>query len=204
MDFLKILEALSYVATILGAAGLLFALRSWRSTRDTLYHEVITSCTSRFQELSPKLAQLPLSKEAVQKYLELCNEELFYFESKFLPQPIIDEWLDGMLSFILLRRKDGSLFQLQEPRPAPESDASPPFSAEHRQLLENYPRLDYAFQLTPTAEAKIRRVEKENDADAARAQMVLTVLANLQLYQEQPFLKHLRRARKLGSKLRSR
>ncbi|MCR5886676.1 hypothetical protein LRS06_02575 [Hymenobacter sp. J193] len=204
MTLLQLLEALSYIATILGAGGLLFALRSWQSSRDSLHHQVIINCTSRFQELSPKLAQLPLANEALQQYLELCNEELFYFESNFLPQPIIDEWLDGMLSFICLRRKDGSYFQLVATTSSSVPDLSPPFSAEHQLLLENYPRLDYAFQLTPKAEKAIDNVLQQHGSKAARAQMVLTVIDNLQSYKEEPFLKHLRRARKVINKLKSR
>ncbi|MBC6612418.1 hypothetical protein H8B15_15955 [Hymenobacter sp. BT507] len=205
MTLLCILEALDHIATILGVAGILFALLSWRSSRNSFHHTVITSCTSRFQELSLKLlTQLPLSKEAVQQYLELCNEELFYFESKFLPQPIIDEWLDGMLSFIHLRREDGSLFQLAEVTPSPETDLSPPFPAEYQQFLQNYPRLNYAFRVTPAAEKTINSVHSEYGSDAARAEMVLTVLANLRSYKEQPFLKHLHRARTtMGSNVRN-
>ncbi|MCB2411037.1 hypothetical protein [Hymenobacter lucidus] len=190
------LESLAHIATILGAVGLLFALLTWQGSRKSFHHAVITNCTTRFQKLSSKLGQLPLTTETVQQYLELCNEELFYFESDFLPQPIIDEWLDGMLSFISLRREDDeSLFQLPQVSAQPDTDLSPPFSAEQYLLLKNFPRLYYAFRLTLQAEKVIIGVQRKYGPDAARAQMVLTVIDNLHSYKEQPFLKHLHRTR---------
>lgn len=190
------LESLAHIATVLGAVGLLFALLTWRGSRNSFHHAVITSCTTRFQKLSPKLGQLPLKTKTVQQYLELCNEELFYFESDFLPQPIIDEWLDGMLSFISLRRvSDESLFELLKAPPQPAPDLSPPLSTEQYLLLKNFPRLYYAFRLSPQAEKTILSVQRQHGPDAARAQMVLTVIDNLHSYKEQPFLKHLHRTR---------
>lgn len=193
--YMTLLNLVSQVATILGVIGLWIAFRSLRNSRDTFHHGVITSCTDRFQHLSPKLSQLPLSDEALQQYLELCNEEVFYFENDYLPQAIIDEWLDGMLSYISLRRGDGSFFQLSQIPAQSIPDLSPLLSVEQHQLLENYPRLKYAFSLSQQDELKIQQVQQQWGNDAARAQMVLTVLGNLKVYQQQPFLEHLRRVR---------
>jgi hypothetical protein len=94
------LEIISQLATIAGVLGLLGAFLSWRQSRDTFHQAVIVSCTTRFQKLSPKLQANELSAKTVTQYLELCNEELFYFEKKYLLQAIIDEWVEGMVGLI--------------------------------------------------------------------------------------------------------
>ncbi len=42
-------------------------------------------------------------------YIDLCNEELFYYQMEYVPDQIMDEWIDGMLSYLPLYDRDGHL-----------------------------------------------------------------------------------------------
>ena len=39
-------------------------------------------------------------QEAIKQYIDLCNEELFYFKHGYLPEEIVNEWLDGMIYYL--------------------------------------------------------------------------------------------------------
>lgn len=189
------LEIISQLATIAGVLGLLGALFSWRQSRDTFHQGVIVSCTTRFQKLSPKLQVDDLSAKTIMQYLELCNEELFYFEKKYLPQAIIDEWVEGMVGLIGLWCNNELLPSTSQAPAEVHKTASRLYQA-----AVGYPRLCHAFTIKPEAKRRIEQAgndalaykQGQAKADVMRAQMVLEVLANLRQYQQLPFYTYLR------------
>lgn len=189
----SLLETISQVATIAGAAGVLLAYLTLLQSRNSFHQTIIVSCTKRFQKLSPKLQGNDISDKTVQQYLELCNEELFYFEQKYLPQGIIDEWVEGMVSLIGVWHGGQCLLP-----------ASPHATLFYQQAKE-YPRLRHTFTLSGHAQHQVAQAAHhqpaEQQADRQRAQAVLEVLANLRQYQQQPFYAYLtsRRRERLGS-----
>ena len=95
-DFIEVL------VWIVGAGSLAFAAYTYYLSKKQLNFAVIISCTERFQRI---MAQLKSTDEeertrAVKQYVDLCHEELFYFRHKYLPDEIIDEWLDGMIYYL--------------------------------------------------------------------------------------------------------
>jgi hypothetical protein len=198
------IETVSQLATIIGVLSLIGALYAWRQSRDTFHQAVIVSCTNRFQKLSPSLQLDKLSSDVIQQYLELCNEELFYFEKQYLPQPVIDEWVEGMLSNIGLWCDSKLLLLPKCPARSPQEQADAEMVAGRMyQEADSYPRLYYAFTITSKARLRIEQAAKHEPeyrtgkakAAVERAQMILEVLTNLQHYQKQPFYDYLRRRR---------
>lgn len=196
MPFLAFLFMMSLAeaanwATIAGAVGIVLAVISLYITRNTFHQNVIASCANRFQKLAPKLANPKPS--TVQKYLELCNEELFYFEAGYLPQPVVDEWVEGMLGCIGFWRGGQMLTLFESLTPSR-------LAIDWKTQLGSYPRLQYAFTLADSGQQRIIAarqwdVSNEDKDAAARAQAVLEVLRNLSCYQKQSFFRHLRRVR---------
>ncbi|MEL7342839.1 MAG: hypothetical protein AAGM67_20310 [Bacteroidota bacterium] len=94
-----LLEFFSFIATIIGGIAILFAVRDYSISRKQLHLSVLQSCVSRFREhfmdLNPESPPL-----LVRDYLDLVNEEMFYFEQQYLPLEVAHEWLDGMIHFI--------------------------------------------------------------------------------------------------------
>ncbi|HZB10109.1 MAG TPA: hypothetical protein VE525_13465 [Rubrobacter sp.] len=40
--------------------------------------------------------------QAKKRYVDLCNEQLFYFRSGYLPREVIEEWLESMIDYLPL------------------------------------------------------------------------------------------------------
>jgi hypothetical protein len=90
------------LASLAGALSLAYVAYTYHLNKKQLNFSVITSCTERFQRI---MGQLKAANEAerkftVKQYIDLCNEELFYFKHKYLPDEIIDEWIDGMIYYL--------------------------------------------------------------------------------------------------------
>jgi hypothetical protein len=155
-------DLIEVIVWIVGAASLAFAAYTYRLTKNQFNFAVITSCTERFQRI---MAELKSSNgdqrlRAIKQYIDLCNEELFYFKNNYLPQEVIDEWIDGMV-FYLPHFLEGE-----------NVNQSSDYLSEIIQsnLLEDYPRIRQAFIVT-------KKYDLANEDE--RAELVRTVKRNL-------------------------
>ncbi len=136
----EVLESLAYLAQIVAVGVLIYAARSYLLQRQQLNYDVITNCTQRFQEILPGLYSDD-DKEREQskiRYVDLCNEELFYFAEGYVPPDVIREWIDGMVLY-LPHHNDGAWC------PTPEDH-----DERHRispQLLDRYSRISKIFDV---------------------------------------------------------
>ncbi len=95
-------DIIEVLAWIVGAGSLAFATYTYRLNRSQFNFAVMTSCVDRFQRI---IAQLKYGndqerEQALRQYIDLCNEELFYFQNRYLPDEVIDEWLEGMIGYL--------------------------------------------------------------------------------------------------------
>lgn len=96
---------------------------------------------------------------AAKRYVDLCNEEIFYFKHNYLPNEIVDEWLEGMIYYLPHLTEDGQ--NLNE-------DDSCLRQIHNESLLDDYPRLTHAFTVSrmydlgrkPDREALIRSIRQ--------------------------------------------
>jgi hypothetical protein len=155
-------DLIEVIAWIVGAASLAFAAYTYRLNKNQLDFAVITSCTERFQRITTALKSSNGDEKLreIKQYIDLCNEELFYFKNGYLPQEVIDEWIDGMV-FYLPHFKDGENIN-------PSSD----YISEIIQLnlLEDYPRIRRAF---------IVKKKYDLTSESERAELVRVVKRNL-------------------------
>ena len=130
-------DLIEVVVWIVGAGSLAFAAYTYYLSKKQFNFTVITSCTDRFQKI---MGQLKSGNEderlrAIKQYVDLCHEELFYFKNKYLPDEVIDEWIEGMI-YYLPHFKAGE-----------NVNRSSDYLAEviDENLLEDYPRIRNAF-----------------------------------------------------------
>jgi hypothetical protein len=97
-----ILESLAYVAQIIAVGVLIYAARAYVLQRQQLNFDVVTNCNQRFQAILPGLFSDDGEerKQAKIRYVDLCNEELFYFSEGYVPSDVIEEWIDGMVLYL--------------------------------------------------------------------------------------------------------
>lgn len=91
------IEIASLIIQSLVVVGLFTAIRQLSLNRKQLHLETIRYCVTKFQELQVN-NQSDIS--VLEKYLDLCNEELFYIKNGYLPKAVAYDWLDGLLDFM--------------------------------------------------------------------------------------------------------
>lgn len=131
-DFLEIF------VWLVGAGSVIYASYSYKTSQKQLNFAVIVSCTERFQKIMPQLKSEDTKEKqrAIKAYVDLCNEELFYFKHKYLPEEIVEEWLDGMI-YYLPHFKNGRNVNDSE-HCLKEVDAK---------MLGEYPQIKKAFEI---------------------------------------------------------
>lgn len=124
---------------LVGAGSLIYAANSYKTSQKQLNFAVIISCTERFQKIMPQLKSTYTDERerAIKAYVDLCNEELFYFKHDYLPKEIIGEWLDGMI-YYLPYFKNGINVNNSEHCLAEIDD----------EMLEEYPQIKEAFEIS--------------------------------------------------------
>jgi hypothetical protein len=117
----------------------------------------------------------------VRQYLDLCNEELFYFQNRYLPTEVEVEWLDGMLEFIPLREaaapiKAGKVYFTSAASVEQEGGyfSSLPFWS----IVNSYPRLKAVFEASPACWNKI---EQSSDGQM-RARVIAQLRRQIRRY----------------------
>lgn len=125
---------------IFGVAALIFTAYNYYLTRKQLNFTVIINCAERFQKIFPQLKSQNQDEKlkAVKLYVDLCNEELFYFKYKYLPDEIVDEWIDGMIFYLPHLLNDSNV----------NTDESYLREITDNNLLRDYPRTQKAFEVT--------------------------------------------------------
>ena len=72
-------------------------------------------------------------------YLELTNEELFYFQHDYLPLEIAKEWIDGMIDFLPITNSKSEIIN--------EHHCIKYFVDHREEMFRGYPRIKHAFDL---------------------------------------------------------
>lgn len=135
-NFKDIVELISWG---IAAGSLLIATRAYVVGKSQFNFDVIINCTDRFQNIMAELraAQGEDRIIALKKYIDLCNEELFYFKNKYLPEEVIDEWLEGMVFYLPIYNKSENVFISSKYAP----------DIVEQNLLNDYPRIKTAFSV---------------------------------------------------------
>jgi hypothetical protein len=90
-------EVGSYIFTILGFIAIISSIIALFISRNQMRFTVIARCVDIFRDhyadISPESNQ-----EKCLKYMDFINEELFYFQHRYIPKSVALEWIDGMLN----------------------------------------------------------------------------------------------------------
>ena len=95
----------------------------------------------------------------LKKYVDLTNEEFFYFQRAYIPKEVIVEWMDSIVDFFPIYVGGSDV---------PVNYAKMRFRQIHdEKMLEGYPRLKKAFTLT------------EGKSNLNRSELIKMITANL-------------------------
>jgi len=143
---------------IIGSLFLVMAVISYWLSRKNLNFNVIFNCNKRFQEIRTGINKS--NADSAKRYVDLCNEEIFYYEHSFVPDEIIKEWIDGMIFYI------------------PHYTSKDNFYTEaklHNYIIKEdefneYPRLEKAFKVK-----RLRNIKNEKE----REELVSEIMNNI-------------------------
>jgi hypothetical protein len=129
------------IALLIGTTAIIYGVFSYRVARNQFNFSVMISCIERFQEVLPQIASedSKVRLQAVGRYIDLCNEELFYFKYHYVPEEVVDEWIEGMAFYLPWFNKEGRNLN---PKALQE--------IEQHNMMHDYPRVRRAFEVTRT------------------------------------------------------
>lgn len=138
-ELLNWTQLIANVATALGIIGFAFFYFTHQQNQRQFMFTVMLSCIERFQRLFPIIRDDSEDLERVKKYIDLTNEEFFYFQRKYVPREVMIEWMDSIIEMVPIY-SDGS------DQPINVDSRLIRLVHENR-LLDGYPRLKNAFSL---------------------------------------------------------
>ena len=162
------------VTEVITAIGVLIAVTAYGITRKSLYLTTIEKCIEGFRNLK-NLNKQP-SQEEIEKYIDLVNEELFYFQHGYLPIEIADEWIDGMIDFLPVFNKKWNVLN--------PNNCIKDLGEKHDRYFQNYPQLvtaftikeQYDFTLIYSSDTKSSTKRKSQ-----RRKLIIEILKNLKV-----------------------
>jgi hypothetical protein len=123
------------LANIIVAMGVLIAITQISINRKQLHFATIERCITEFRRFESN--KVPIENSDLIRYIDLINEELFYFQHDYLPKTIAYEWIDGMLDFVPIIDNNGNILN-------PKSCISE-LAVKRNHFFRNYPRLKDSF-----------------------------------------------------------
>lgn len=127
------------VATAFGILGFAFFYFSHQQSQRQFKVSVMLSCIDRFQKLFPIIRGDEDDKNRIKRYVDLTNEEFFYFQQGYIPKQVIVEWMDSVIDFLPVYRTGQNLpinYNVLQPR-----------AIHDEQMLNDYPRLLKALRM---------------------------------------------------------
>jgi hypothetical protein len=138
-DYINWSALVANIVTSIGIIGFGFIYLAHRQSQNQFKFTVMLSCIDRFQHLSPLLRGDNDDISRLKRYVDLTNEEFFYFQREYIPKEIMVEWMDSIVDCFPIY-VNGSDIPINYDRL--------PFKQIHDEnLLKGYPRLMKAFTL---------------------------------------------------------
>jgi hypothetical protein len=100
----NILEITDHAATTIGCVAIIFLFIQYIQSKDLRNLQLMHRCIDNYRKWSEHD-----NREYNYFYLELLNEELFYFQNKLIEKKVAIEWLDGIVDYIQIFAKDGTV-----------------------------------------------------------------------------------------------
>lgn len=91
------------IATMLSIVSIAFLFVTYYKTRDARNLQLMNRCIDNFRKWS-----VDGTSQINFFYLELLNEELFYFQNKMIDKKVAIEWIEGMIDCFQVYAKDGT------------------------------------------------------------------------------------------------
>lgn len=131
-------ELFSYVIT---SFSLIAIWITYAISKKQIHFSAMEKCIYDFRTL---LKEFKESKPEnlnshIEQYIDLINEEFFYFENNYLPKEVAIEWIDGMIDFLPFYNFKNEFIKSKKWETLEEKNTI--------ELIKNYPRVSRAIKI---------------------------------------------------------
>jgi hypothetical protein len=161
------------VATIATAFGIWVAMVQLLINQKQLHLDTIKRCIDEFRNLTSP-TNINYSDADATRYIDLVNEELFYFQHNYIPRVVAYEWIDGMLDYIPLFDKTGNILN--------KGYCVPRLALKPEIFFKDYPRIKHTFTILDDYDFETiyaQTLEKKDLRLIARKNLVESIYHNL-------------------------
>lgn len=132
------MEILSLIISAITASAIVFAVVQIKINEKQLFLSTITKCIADFRNLG-ELNRQTTDPVIINRYVDLTNEELFYFQHNYIPKDIMKEWIDGMIDFMPITNINGQILN--------KKYCIKYIASNRSMVFQNYPRVQNAFEI---------------------------------------------------------
>ena len=171
-------ELLSFLAIIVASFNYLWSKKQ-------VHFSTMEHCIREFRGLAERDKSKEFTKNSskilVKNYIELVNEEFFYFENNFLHQDVAIEWVDGMIDYLPFIDDNENVLNGKWTFTIINSKDKSETITIH-ELCQNYPRVWNAIKINNTIDFEIIYSDKINvERKKERDKLILIILSNLKI-----------------------
>jgi hypothetical protein len=160
----------------IAAIAIIFAVGQIWINRKQLFLSTIAKCIADYRSLTG-LNKTCQDETTIAKYIDLCNEELFYFKHRYLPLKVAYEWIDGMVNYMPIRDKKGNVLN-------PEHCLD--YLIEHFEVFNKYPRILACFEVIGKYDFELiydPNPMNRKKRQAERKKLTLEIVHNNQIFE---------------------
>ncbi len=162
------------IATALGISAFAIYYFSHRQNQRQFGFTVMISCIERFQQLMPQFSAESGRNDILKKYVDLTNEEFFYFQNGYIPKPVMAEWMDSIIEYFPIYIGSQVLpinFEFIKYKQIHESN-----------MIEGYPRLKTALTIRKEHDVALIFGDASNkNYREARKKLISEILRNMEI-----------------------
>ncbi len=165
-------ELISYIITSISFVGLWIA---YVYSRKQIHFSTMEKCINDYRNWMKESDKSV--DDVAHEYLDIVNEELFYFEKKYLPMEVSMEWIDGMIDCLPFFNKNNEFIP---------SESLKAFEDEMwtRKMMNYYPRIFKAISIKKDFNFENLHLDRENPENLklrnlARKKLIFIIMQNL-------------------------
>ncbi len=171
-DILNWTSLIANITASLGVIGFIALYLAHQQSQRQFNFAVMISCIDRFQKLIPLISS-GHDNSSLKQYVDLTNEEFFYFQQNYIPKDVMVEWLDSIINYLPLYVKDESVpinFDFIVHR-----------TIHNDSLLIGYPRLIKAFLLKESYDTAVIYNRENIGYRTLRKKLIKEIAKNLKI-----------------------
>lgn len=170
---MEVSNVINLILSTITTCTVIFTFYQLKVNQKQLHLSTITKCIMDFRNLGI------LSKETndpvvLNHYIDFTNEELFYFQHKYIPREVSKEWIDGMVAFIPITNPKHEILNADY--------CIKQLALQRNKFLKGFPRVQNAFEISGEYDFDLiycRDEDQRLESARERKKLIKEILQNI-------------------------